>query len=93
VNIVTGPAGERVKINTLVFEPGVFSFLLAMAPVANPVLLGFVLDRIRFNVQLVAPGAVDTVAIVHAVPKDYRIALKLIAGMTVKTGVDLFLSG
>ena len=66
--------------------------MLAMAPEANLVLLGFVLDRIKFKVQLVTPGAVDTLAIVHAVPPGNRVALKLIAGMTVQAGIDLHFS-
>jgi len=92
VDIVTGPAGERVKINTLVFKPGVFRSLLAVTPEANLVLLSFVFDRIKFNVKLVAPGTVDIPAIVHTVPPDNRIALEPIAGMTVQAGVDLLLS-
>jgi len=49
VNIVTGPAGELVKINAFVFEPGVFSFLRTMAPETDFVLSGFFLDWIKFS--------------------------------------------
>ena len=93
MDVVAGRAGQRVKIDTLAFEPRVFFFLLAMAAVTGFRLLVLVADRIGLGMGLVASGAVDRSLVVHTADKADPSGACFLIRMTGQAGMYLFFPG
>ena len=90
---MAGRAGQRIKIDTLAFEPRVFSYFLAMATRTGGRLLILVSDRISLGMEFMAGGAVDPSLVVHAAYKADPLGACVFARMTGQAGVDLFFPG
>jgi hypothetical protein len=93
VDIVASRAGQCIKINTLAFKPGVFLFLLAVAAVTGGRLLILVSERVGFDMDLVACGAIDRSFIVHTANKANPFGACVCIRMTGQAGMDLFFPG
>jgi hypothetical protein len=89
VDIVTGGAGQRIKIDAFAFETRVFVLLPAMAAVTGCRLLLPVAEEIGFDMDLVAGGAVDRAPVVHAAKERDLLRARGFMRMTAQAGVEL----
>ena len=92
MHIVAGGTTQCVKIDALVFEPGVIGQVSPMAA-GTGCRLGFpVTDRVCFSMNGVAGGTVDGPPVVSAADKLDLAVSHAFLRMTAQAGMQLFLS-
>jgi hypothetical protein len=89
VHIVTGPAGQRVKINALTFEAGVLVNLPAVTTAAGQPLLFIVAHWITRDMHGVAGGAINRALIVRAAGKPDHVGPRSLFGVASHADAEL----
>lgn len=90
MHIVTGPAGQRVEIDALVLEAGVFIDLPSVTTATGSHLMLPVPDRVGLGVNRVAGGAIDGSFIVRAAHKLNHLHARFLFRMAIHAGRELF---
>ena len=90
--IMASPTGQGIKIDALVLETRVLSYLFPVAPITGGKLVFPVVNRIRFDMTYMAGGAVNVSPVVRAVAKFDHARTANFTPVAGKAGIDLFIS-